>query len=164
METQHKTEVKDVLLGEIVILNKIPASPRIKSCTHLLCTSCAFRIIVSHLVPWVLMRQDNTNWIYPCPNVYLCHLQSVYGCNCGWNFKQKLDIYMSACLRACVKTRQIKRGPQNGLVNLRVWVLLADEFLPLTSTASPLPTLADAYFSSVKITEKVEQHAEPKCN
>lgn len=28
--------------------------------------------------------------------------------------------------------------------------------------SSPLPT--DAYFSSVKITEKVEQHAEPKCN
>lgn len=30
------------------------------------------------------------------------------------------------------------------------------------SKSSPL--LTDAYFSSVKITEKVEQHAEPKCN
>lgn len=30
------------------------------------------------------------------------------------------------------------------------------------SKSSPL--LTDAYFSSVKISEKVEQHAEPKCN
>lgn len=75
-----------------------------------------------------------------------------------------------------------KKEPQYELVNLYVCALffahayasvgslpefflqMSLAFLPLRSTASPLPILADAYFSSVKITEKVEQHAEPKCN
>lgn len=82
------------------------------------------------------------------------------------------------CLHACVKTREIKR---NDSVSLCVCVLFVFVYvcecgelpgfslkisLPFASQKhtefSPLPT--DAYFSSVKITEKVEQHAEPKCN